>query len=234
MQVIDVPAAQGGTWLKDAFALFRAQPAGWIVLTAAWLLLMLGSLLLPFTGGVIAVLQPAFFAGFALACRAQEQGGRVTVRHLFAALRLNPRPLVSIGAAIVIIDFLLLLALQFLLDAPAPPAMPAEAGPVERMQALIKGRELLLTLFFALDSLLRTLLWFAAPLLAFNRMSAWHAVRWSAYASLGNLPALAVFGLLMVLMFLLAAIPAGLGLIIALPLLAIANYTSYRRVFRES
>ncbi len=233
MQVIDIPARQGGTWIKDAFALFRQQPLPWIVLTGTWGLLMFGSLLLPVVGVMVAVLQPAFFAGFALACRAQEQGGTVTAGYLFAALRFNPRPLVMLGVAIVLIDLLLLVLLQFLMDTPPPPLVAADASPMERMQALVNGRESLLMIFFAADSLLRALLWFVAPLLAFSRMSTWHAVRWSVYASLSNLAPLSVFGLLMMLVFVVAAVPAGLGLMVALPLLAIANYTSYRQVFRE-
>ena len=233
MQVIDVPAAQGSTWLKDAFTLFRAQPMAWIVLTVAWLLLIFGSLLSQFTRGLVAVLQPAIFAGFALACRHQEQGGKVTVGHLFVALRFNPRPLVMIGTVIVTFDLLVPLLLQFVMDIPPPVPLEASADMMEQIQAFVHGRETLLIIFFALDSLLRTLLWFVAPLLAFNKMSAWHAVRWSVYASLSNLVPLSVFGLLMMLLFLAALLTGGIGLVIALPLLAIANYTSYRRVFTE-
>lgn len=233
MQVIDVPAKQGGTWIKDAFALFRAQPMAWIALSAAWVVLLFGSLFLPVVGGVIAILQPAFFAGFALACHDQQSGGRVTVSHLFVALRVNPRPLVMIGA-VTSIAYLLLFALVYQLGAPWPtlPA-PGTGSELETLRTLLNGREWLLVLYFVVDSLLRTLLWFVAPLLAFNKMSAWHAVRWSVYASLSNLVPLTVFGLLMLLLFLAALLTGGLGLVIALPLLAIANYTSYRRVFTE-
>ena len=213
--------------------LFRAQPLAWIALTSVWVMLLLGSLYLPMVGGVIAILQPAFFAGFALACRAQETGGRVTVSHLFAALRVNPRPLILIGAA-TSIAYLLLIALLYRLGAPWPvlPA-PGPGNELETLHAILDGREWLAILYLLVDSLMRGLLWFAAPLLAFNRMPAWHAVRWSVYASLSNLVPLAAFGVLMMLLFAAAVLTGGLGLVIALPLLAIANYTSYRRVFGE-
>ena len=233
MQVIDVPAKQGATWIKDAIVLFRGQPLAWIALAAAWVLLLFVSLFLPYIGGVIAVLQPAFFAGFALACRAQENGERVTVSHLFAALRVNPRPLVLIGA-LTSIGYLLLLAALYQLGAPWPD-LPAQTpgNELETMRLIIKGREWLAVVYFLVDSLLRGLLWFAAPLLAFHQMSAWHAVRWSVYASLSNLVPLSVFSALMLLVFLLALLTGGLGLVIAMPLLAITNYTSYRRVFSD-
>jgi hypothetical protein len=233
MQVLDVPAAQGGTWIKDAFALFRAQPLGWMALTAAWVVLLAGSLFLPVAGGVIAILQPVFFAGFALACRAQENGGRITVAYLFAALKVNARPLVLVGAFTSIV-YLLLFSLLYYLGAPWPDApAPAPGRELETMRAIIAGREWLAILYFVIDTLLRGLLWFVAPLLAFHRMSAWDAVRWSIYASLSNFLPLIAFGGLLILLLMAALLTGGLGLLLVLPLMVIANYTSYRRVFVE-
>lgn len=233
MHVIDLPAQQGGTWIKDAFTLFRGQPAAWVALTAVWFVLLCASMFLPIIGGVIAMLQPAFFAGFALACRDQENGARVRVGHLFAALRANPRPLVMIGAISTLL-YLLLVGLVYQLGAPWPLLPPAGSGAeLETVSLLLQGREWIVLLYLLLDSLVRALLWFTAPLLAFNRMSAWDALRWSVYASLSNVAALIVFGALMALLFALAFLTGGLGLVVVLPLLAIANYSSYRRVFSE-
>jgi uncharacterized membrane protein len=233
MQVNDVPAQQGATWVKDAFLLFRAQPLPWIALAAAWVVLLMGSLFLPVVGGVIAVLQPAFFAGFAIACRQQESGGRVAVGHLFAALRVNPRPLVMLGA-LTSIAYLALFVLVYELGAPWPDLpTPAAGSELQTLQALLDGREWVLVLYFAVDSVLRALLWFSAPVLAFTKMPAWHAIRWSVFACLSNLLPIALFGMLMTLIFLAALLTGGLGLVVAMPLLAISNYTSYRRVFSE-
>ena len=236
MQVIDTETRASWQWLKDAFGLFRRQPLAWLGLIGAWLLASLFCVLVPFIGfSTMHLLQPAFFAGFMLACRDQEAGKPVMAAHLFAAFHLGHktlRALLMIGAIGLLIGTLLSLALVGL---GMPTQFPRDPNGLPDMQALstlMQGKEWIAILGFFLTLLQMGIFWFVPPLLAFKPMLPSHALRWSFFAFLSNLLPMIIFGLVMLATFFMAAIPL-LGLLLWMPLLVISNYTSYQRVFRE-
>lgn len=233
MQVIDVPASAGITWIKLSFALFRAQPIAWISLVSAWLLMTLGLFLVPLVGGAIAtILQPGFFASFVLAARDQELGKPVGVHQLFAAFRANGRPLVTIGSITLLAEIMVMVILGLM---GLPRAISADANGMPDIQAylqLLEGKEWMVVLGFVMMIIIKAILWFTAPILALNQMPATHAIRWSSYALISNFLPMLVFGVLMNLIFFLALLPPFLGFLVALPLFAIAHYVSYRDLFR--
>ena len=76
-------------------------------------------------------------------------------------------------------------------------------------------------------------LWFAPALIAFHGLTAMAAIRWSLYAALSNLGAMLTYLLVLSLAYLVAAIPWGLGFIIAVPVMCLSTYTGYRDVFEK-
>ena len=235
MQVIDVPASAGIAWIKMSFALFRAQPIGWISLVSAWLLTTLALFLLPLIGAATAtILQPGFFAGFVLAARNQEAGTPVGVQQLFAAFRANGRPLVTLGSITLLAEIMVMVILGLV---GFPRAIPANANGMPDVQAyvqLLDGKEWMVLLGFALMLVIKAVLWFTAAILALNQMPATHAIRWSCYALIANFFPMLVFGALMTAIFFVAALPPFVGMLVAMPMYAIAHYVSYRDLFRAS
>lgn len=236
MQVIDTPALDSLSWIKSAFILFRRQPFAWLGLIATWLFVSFFLVLIPYIGlSIMHLLQPAFFAGFMLACRDQDAGKPVAVAHLVAAFRLDHttvRALLMIGAIGLLIGTVSNFALVGL---GLPNNLPRDANGMPDMEALrsiFDGKEWLMFFGVFLSLLQLGIFWFAAPLLAFKPMPASHALRWSFFAFLSNLLPMIVFGTVMLGTFFIAAIPL-LGLILWTPLFVICNYTSYRRVFSE-
>ncbi len=229
--VNDVPVAAGAGWIKAAFGLFAAQPFQWIALTALWMLVTLLSLAVPLLGPVIGtMLQPVFVAGMMLAARDQDSGRLVTVRHLFAAFQVNPRALIKVGSLVLAAE---IVALLFLAVAELPKITITTLS-AEELQAgrnALAGHGWKLALAAGFLMCVNTILWFCAPLLAFNAMPAAHAIRWSAYAVFSNVLPLLCFAALMLALFFFAMLPWGLGLIVAMPLLMISHYTSYKSVF---
>ena len=74
------------------------------------------------------------------------------------------------------------------------------------------------------------------PLLLIHGMDTVQAMRWSAYAAVSNLGTLAVYGVLLfgLIELSMRTWPFGLlGLLLALPLIAISAYVGYRDVFEE-
>ena len=74
-------------------------------------------------------------------------------------------------------------------------------------------------------------LWFAPALVVFNKMPALEALKASFEACLKNAFPLGAFGLMLMLLAVFAALPAGLGVLVLFPVLIGANYASYRDVF---
>jgi uncharacterized membrane protein len=236
MRVNDVSISNGGVWIKEAFTLFRAQPLQWIALMFTWALTSLAFVaLIPFIGGAISkILQPAFFAGFMLACRDQEAGKRVTPAHLFAALRVNARALIAIGGLVLFLEAMLAISMSALGFQPVFMTGVDLETASNALRASLEGKGVLLTISTVIAMLIMGVFWFTAPLLAFNKMPPTHAIRWSFFAFLSNIMPMVFFGVLMMLLVLLAGMSAGLGLIVVLPLFMIGGYTSYKHVFSDN
>lgn len=236
MKVIDVPSAAGSAWIRQAFALFRRQPAGWISLLSCWTLFTVAIfLIVPIVGPALAtMLQPALFAGFVLAARDQERDVPVTISYLFAGFRVNGRALVTIGSLALVAEILVVILIGLLGFPRTIPVLESGMPDVQAYWLLLDGKEWLLILGFGLMLLLKGVLWFTTPLLALYPMRPSHAIRWSFYAFIANFLPLLLFGLLMQVIFFFAALPWLLGLLVAMPVYAISHYTSYRQAFDDT
>ncbi|HET6265288.1 MAG TPA: BPSS1780 family membrane protein [Usitatibacter sp.] len=228
LRVAEVSPGRGAKWLGEAFGIFRRKPMAWIGLTAGWLAITFALIIVPLVGGVIAnFLQPVFFASFAIIAFRQARGETVQVGDLFIGFRRNLRPLVNLGAILLIAE-IAIFALMALLGLPMAGDKPFTVN--EYVEAL-QGKEWILAVGFVLTVTVKGALWFAPPLIAFHDMSMTHAIRWSVYAALTNLGALMVYGLTLLGVFFLALLPWGLGLIVVIPMMVISTYVGYRDVF---
>lgn len=235
MKVIDAPARAGAGWVRQSWIMFLGQPAGWIALLSCWALLTLAVVVVvPVVGPALAtMLQPGLFAGFMIAARDQEEGIPVTVSQLFAGFRFNGRALISLGSLVLLAELMAMVVLSWV---GFPRTIPLEENGlpnVNAYRAMFDGKEWLIVAAPALALLIKGVLWFATPLLAFHPMRVSHAIRWSFYAFVANFLPMLLFGMLMFGILFLAAIPLMLGLLVAMPLYALTHYASYRQVFRE-
>lgn len=198
--------------------------AGWIVIT-------LGLLMVPFVGGIAAnVLQPVFFASFALAARKQEQGGTIEMGDLFSGFRRPLLPLANLGAILLVAE----LAIFALLALLGLPGLATDGEGTVSMADFVRemqGKEWILLVGLVLTALVKGALWFAPAVLAFHDMTTAHAVRWSVYAALSNLGAMLLYGVVLTVVFALAILPWGLGLMLAIPVMIASTYAGYREVF---
>ncbi|MFW2372826.1 MAG: BPSS1780 family membrane protein, partial [Gammaproteobacteria bacterium] len=74
-------------------------------------------------------------------------------------------------------------------------------------------------------------IWFSPSLIVFHDLNAWEAFKMSFRGCLANIIPFLVYGLIFMLLAIVAMIPFGLGMIILLPMIIISMYTSYRSVF---
>jgi uncharacterized membrane protein len=230
-RVNEVPARHGIDWLKEAFELFRRAPIAWIGLCAGWIVIWFGLAILPLIGPVLAnLLQPVFFGSFAIAAYKQSAGEPIAMGELFSGFRRNVRALVNIG----ILMMLAQLASAFLMRALGMPSWP-EDEPFDMIAyaEMLRPHFWILAAGLGVLALASGILWFAPQLIVFHGMSAGHAVRWSVYATLANIGAMSVYGLMLIPLFLLCSVTLGLATIVVVPLVAISTYTGYRDIFER-
>lgn len=230
----DVPARRGPGWLAGGWSLFRRRPLVWMGLGAGWLVITLGLLMVPILGGIAAnVLQPVFFASFALAARKQERGGTIEMPDLFSGFRRPLLPLANLGALLLLAE-LGVFALLALLGLPGLTANDEGVVSMVDFARALKGKEWILVLGVLLTAVVKGALWFAPAVLAFHDLPTAHAVRWSLYAALSNLGAMVLYGLALTVAMAAAILPWGLGLMIVIPVMIASTYAGYREVFEEA
>jgi hypothetical protein len=230
LKVAELAPSRGAAWLAESFRLFKRQPLPWIGLCAGWMMMTFGLLLVPVIGWVIAnFLQPVFFASFALAAFKQSAGEPIVMGDLFGGFRRNVRPLINLGALLLLLQMAIVALLWMLGLSVKEPA--ERITTLAELLQLFEGKELLLALGAVLTALVKGALWFAPPLIAFHGMSTMHAIRWSVYAALANIGALVLYGVLLMVLLFAGSVPYGLGLLVAIPMMAISTFVGYREVF---
>src|SRR5271157_5206950 len=91
-------AWRGMFWLRQAFAMFRAAPLRWLVLSASYYMLFVCAQLGPWPAKLaVAILKPVFVVGFLAAAWGQERGGKPQLADLFRGFRSNLRALLPLG-----------------------------------------------------------------------------------------------------------------------------------------
>lgn len=235
IRVRDLPLRSGPRWLTGGWRLFRGRPFVWAGLAAGWMVITLGLVMVPLIGGVVAnLLQPVFFASFALAARRQLAGEAIDMGDLFSGFRRPLRPLVNVGALLLAAE-LLIFALMGAVGLPG--LTPGEKGALFDFEAWVQslsGKEWILVAGALLTGIVKGALWFAPALLAFHDLNTMHALRWSVYAALSNLGAMIAYGFALTVMFVAAALPWGLGLLVAIPVMVVSTYAGYAAVFGDA
>lgn len=232
-----VRAGAGVDWIADGWALFRKAPLMWIIFLVLFFLVHVGLGMVPWIGTLIGtIISPILMGGMALGCRSLETGGDLELEHLLAGFRRNTGPLVAVGLMYLVGELVLLSVF----------AMFAGMG---LLTAVLSGDEAAILsslssglLFLALGGLVTLALaiplvaayWFAPVLAMLHDMPAIPAMKESLFACLRNWLPMLVYGLVMLLLLVVAVIPLGLGLLVWAPLMFATIYTSYRSVFTEA
>lgn len=232
LRVRDVRSSRGPAWLVGGWGHVKRAPVVWMGLSAGWMLITLALVLVPLVGGVAAnLLQPVFFASFAITARKQLAGEAPEMGDLFLGFRRPLRPLLNLGAILLVAE----IGIFFLMSLLGLPGAGEgeEIATIADYVKLLQGREWILLVGLALTAIVKGALWFAPAILAFHDLSTAHAVRWSVYAALSNLGAMLAYGVALTVVFIAGALPWGLGLILAIPVMVASTYTGFAEVFEE-
>lgn len=224
-------AGRGWAWIVEGWNLFKRQPAMWIGVAVLLAVIFIVLAVIPLLGSLAAVvLAPVFGAGLVIGSRAIDEGGNLEIAHLFAGFRERFGTLATVGliylGASVAIALVVGLAtgagVWTLVGSGADPASMGAAGATVVLAFLVM-MALMLPVMMAV--------WFAPPLVVFHELAAGEAMRQSFVACLRNIVPFLVYGVILLLLGMLASLPFALGWLVLGPVMAGSLYTSYRDIF---
>jgi uncharacterized membrane protein len=228
-----VSAGTAVHWFQTGWSMFQQAPGTWIAIMLVYMIILIVVSMLPIVGMLNTILAPVFSAGIILACEAQHRGSSPTVGHLFEGFKRNTGNLMLIGVLYLvgIVAVVMVLAAGGL--AAALPFI-ALGGDQATGTPVAAGVVILVVLAaFVLIVPLGLCMWWSPALVVLHDVPSFEAMKRSLSACLRNWAALLVFAFLAIAVCIVAAIPAGLGLLVAGPVLAIGWWAGYRDVFVE-
>ncbi len=225
-----VAAGRGWDWIAEGFALFRRQPGLWILTAVLLGAVFVAFSMIPLLGSLAnALLFPIFGAGLILGCKALDQGGTLELTHLFAGFKHRTGDLVLVGVFNLVGWVVIALALIAVVGGGV--FMALLRGGTSGASISILSMLIAMLLVAGLSVPLYMATWFAPALIVLHDLAPAAALKASFYACLKNWLPFLVYGVVLLVLGLAAAIPLGLGYLVLVPVLAASVYTSYRDIF---
>lgn len=228
-----VGAGQGWTWIADGFGLFKKAPGMWIALVIVLFVILVVLAFIPLLGAVATfLLMPLFVGGLILGCRALQGGGELELAHLFAGFKTHTAKLVVLGALAIGGWIIVMLPVIAIVGTGAMfGMMRGDAAGVTAM-----GGSFLLAglVAMALSIPIYMALWFAPALVVLRGLAPVAAVKESFLGCLKNIVPFLIYGLVMLVLGIVAAIPLGLGWLVLGPVAIASVYTAYRDIYGDA
>ena len=232
-----LPANTGWLWVKEGFALFRKQPFEISTLFFSYMFLMLAIGIIPLLGQILPMmLVPVFSMSFMQACVHIEQGRKVYPNLLLTGFR-SPavRNLMKLGVLYLAAAVFAVMA-SALIDGGV--FWDIMSGQKELNAQTIRGSNISLAILFSavVYTPATMAFWYAAPLIAWQKMGIGKAIFYSFFAVQRAGKAFLIYGLSWVLLgvllpvFLISIIALIIGkavVILLLPLSLILTVVMY-------
>ncbi|MBE7461439.1 MAG: hypothetical protein DPW12_12930 [Rhodocyclaceae bacterium] len=223
-------AGRGIEWLKQGWQLFTKNPGMWIAIAVILMVVFIVLSFIPVIGGLAAqFLMPVFAGGILLGCRSLSEGGEFGIDTLFAGFKQNTTNLVLVGV-FYLVGVIAITVLVFLIGGGAA----LTGGLIGRGPGVgmaIGGFFVALLVMLALMVPLAMAVWFAPALVVFRDIAPLEAMKASFFACLKNIVPFLVYGVIVFVLCVVAMIPFGLGMLVMVPVLMGALYSSYVEIF---
>ena len=228
-----VPAGNGWSWIAQGWNLFKRQPGMWIGIVVVFAVISIVAAMIPFIGSLaLMVLFPVFTAGLMLGCRDLAEGGELAFGHLFAGFRERFGTLAAVGGIYLGVTIAIALVVGIVTGASMFAMMSGGASTDPAAAAgAVAGVALAMLVMLALMLPLFMAVWFAAPLVVFHERSALEAMKESFSGCLRNLVPFLLYGVILMLLGVVASIPVGLGWLVLGPVMVASVYTAYRNIY---
>ncbi len=224
-----VPAGNAWAWIVNGFNLFKANPVMWIVILLIYLAIIVPVSLVPVLGSIAStLLAPVFAAGMMWGCKALVLKQDLEINHLFEGFKKNTAQLIAVGGIYMLSLLVIMVMVVMSLDKEVV-GLLMKGQEVSPAQASAMMLPILLAMLFIVPILMAY--WYAPVLIGLHNLTAVEAMKLSFSACLKNMVPFLLYGLIFTVILVIAIIPFGLGLIVAIPVMMTSLYTSYVDVF---
>jgi hypothetical protein len=205
----NVDPGAGINWLQAGWAAFKAGGALLIGMVFVTLLVLLFLFWIPWLGVLLVPVVGTFcYAGMLKSLRGQATGREMQFDDLWSVFGDQDRMVhLAIVSLVPLLGSLLRAAL--------------EGGFIGGVAGAL------------VSVLVMALVYFAVPLVLFRNMEAPLALKSSFDGVLANLPAVIVFWIACIVLMIIAILPAGLGLLVLVPVLLGAAYEAYAEIYGD-
>ena len=234
-------AERGIAWLTEGFDYFKRNAGAWIGISIIFLIFYIILSVLPVIGGLLlALLTPVLLGGLILGCHDLDQGKAIAVNHLFAGFSRNTGQLVLLGllnytGMILIMVISMVIVMPFLggMEFMTQFMHTMEHGDLTMAPGMFVGMLLvaLVGMLFYLPLIMA--LWFAPALIVIDRQTAVDALVNSFKGCLKNIVPFLLYGLLGLVLAIVASIPFMLGWLVLFPMIVASVYLGYKDIFKE-
>ena len=243
---IRVADASGGwAWIEDGFKSFARTPGPWLGIVVVWWCMAVVINILPAGSLAFYILQPIFWGGLMLGCRAQERGDGLEFRHLFEGFKDQAGSLAALGALNIAATILLAIAM---LIVAAVVVLASGIDIVAVVEALEVAEDfndlqsvpwrplviigcLVMLVGAALGVVVLMAFWFAPVLVVLDKVELFESIRLSLFGCLRNWLAFLVYGVLLSVLSIVATLPMMLGWLVLGPIFAASLYAAYREIY---
>jgi uncharacterized membrane protein len=229
-------AGAGVEWIAAGWKLFARAPLMWIVSLLIIFVIAIVVNLVPIIGTLaFQALQPVFGAGFVVACRSLETGGEFEIEHVFAGFKRNFANLIVVG--LIFMAGWIALLLVFAAFAGFGIVMAFITGNANDVlpAALASGMSILLGTLVMLFLMVPLVMayWFAPALVMLHDVTPIAAMKQSFRGCLRNIVPFLLYGIVMLVLCMIAAIPFGLGMLVWFPVAIASTYAAYRSIYTD-
>jgi len=233
-------AGDGIGWWGESWRIFCAAPTTWLGILVLFVVLSIALVLVPIVGSLIhTVLTPVFAGGVMLGCHALARGEPLRVGHLFEGFQGSRfAPLCVLGLiwlALIFVVAVIMVATTFVTLGASGLAAIMDFGTANLDYSALASAGISLAVVgliaLTLALLVAMAYWFAPALVVLNGETPVNALRKSFAASMRNIGAFLLYGIIYIGLAIVASIPMGLGWLVLGPMVVGSCYAGWRTIF---
>jgi len=233
-----VSAGRGSAWVGEAWRMFKDAPGSWVACFLIFVIIMVVLAIIPILGNIVgALISPFLVAGMMIGCRELERNEELQVSHLFAGFKGNSGQLLVLGLLEFGLSLIaMLIAAGIIILTVGAVFLGVLAGQAPDPGATLDpgfwlGAVTMILIVLALFIPVTMAVWFAPALVALDKIEPLTALKWSFFACMKNIWPFLVYGIVTLLLAIIASIPLALGWLLLGPVIIASVYTSYRDIF---
>ena len=233
MQSKSVSAGQGVEWFKCGWNLFKQDFGTWFIMLLIFIGIAIVLNLIPFIGGLaFAVISPVLVGGILYAASQMDQGQKIEIGHLTQGFKDKERmnKLLMLGVLTLVAQIILVFLAVIMLGGNAM-MTAGESAEFDPATMMTTGMSISMLLIMLVAMLIAMGFVYATPLVMLDGLSPVESIKTSFSACVQNILPLLVFGIIYILIAIIAMIPFGLGMLILIPVTFLAMYCSYKSIF---